>query len=249
MVRVAIALLALVALLATAAPATAQSEWTPGIDVSRFQGQINWTRVARDDVEFAFVQASRGSGRDCSVASTECGPDQFYDYNYLEAKRAGIRVGPYHRAFVGGRGKRNVKRDARREARVFIKTVRDLDRGDLRPALDLETPFAGLRPFALRLWTRTWLRKVRRALGEKPIIYTNNSSWQALGNPTGFARKGHKLWVANWNVREPLVPAKNWAGRSWKIWQYSSRGKVRGITGRVDLNWLRGPWRGVSMRR
>ena len=243
---IAVALAALAAL-AFAPIAGAQSR-VPGIDVSRFQGQINWDSVARDDVEFAFAQASRGSGRDCSVVPDECGPDQFWEFNYLEAKREGIRVGPYHRAFVGGNGPRKVRRDAKIEARVFIEAVGELKRGDLRPALDLETPFASLSPFELRVWTRTWLKKVRRALGAKPIIYTNNSSWEELGDPTSFARKGHALWVANWNVSQPIVPADDWAGESWRIWQHTSSGRVRGISGRVDLNWLRGGWPGVSLR-
>lgn len=241
----AFAALAVLALVPTAA---AQSR-VPGIDVSRFQGDIDWKAVAGDEIEFAFVQASRGSGRDCNVVPAECGPDQWWESNYAEARAAGVRVGAYHRAFVGGNGPRKVRRDAKIEARVFIQEVGTLRRGDLRPALDLETPFADLSPFELRIWTRAWLKKVRRALKVKPIIYTNNSSWQQLGNPTSFARRNHPLWVANWNVPQPLVPADNWAGRSWRIWQHTSSGKVRGISGRVDRNWLRGGWLGVSVRR
>ena len=102
-------------------------------------------------------------------------------------------------------------------------------------------------PLELRIWTRTWLKTVRRELGVKPIIYTNQTSWNALGNPTSFARKGYPLWVANWEVRAPQVPALNWAGRSWRIWQHSSTGAVRGIDGHVDLNWLRSGWHGVTL--
>ena len=194
----------------------------PGIDISRFQGQIIWSSVADDGVRFAFVQASRGSGEDCSVVPRECGADGFYDFNYLEAKAEGVRVGPYHRAFVGGLKAGQVKTDARAEALVFTNAVGELEDGDLRPALDLETPFASLSSAELRIWARTWLKAVRRELGVKPIIYTNASSWNALGNPLSFARAGYKLWVANWNVRAPQVPAANWAGFSWRVWQYSS---------------------------
>lgn len=230
------------------APATAAPARMPGIDVSRFQGEIVWPSVAADGVRFAFVQASRGVGTDCSVVPRECGPDLFYESNYREAKGAGIRVGPYHRAFVGGDGGVAVRVDARTEALVFTDSVGDLQPGDLRPALDMETPFSDLNAAELRIWTRTWLKTVRRELGVKPIIYTNQTSWNALGNPTSFARKGYPLWVANWEVRAPQVPALNWAGRSWRIWQHSSSGEVRGIDGRVDLNWLRSGWHGVSVR-
>lgn len=237
----------LVAIFAAPQAASAVSR-VPGIDVSRFQRTIDWERVAGDGVQFAFVQASRGSGTDCSVVPRECGADSYYARNYSAAKAAGLRVGPYHRAFVdGARGRAGVRADARAEAGVFIAAVGQLERGDLRPALDMEAPFAGMGSGSLRLWTRTWLNQVRAALGWKPIIYTNVASWRALGNPTSFARRGHPLWVANWNVAAPLVPAGNWAGQSWRIWQHSSRGRVDGIAGRVDLNRLRGEWNGVSV--
>jgi GH25 family lysozyme M1 (1,4-beta-N-acetylmuramidase) len=237
------------ALLISLPGATASAvERLPGVDVSRFQEQIEWSSVGAAGIRFAFVQASRGSGNDCSVVPSRCGPDSYYDTNYAEAKAAGIRVGAYHRAFVGGDGPVAVRADAKAEADVFIGEVGKLARGDLLPALDMETPFAELDAIELQLWARTWLRRVRRALGAKPIVYTNNSSWSALAQTTEFAAAGHKLWVANWHVRRPLVPAADWNGRSWRIWQYTSSGTVPGISGKVDRNWLRGGWRGLTVR-
>jgi lysozyme len=209
-----------------------------GIDVSRFQGEIGWQLVADDGVEFAFVQASRGSGDDCAVRPKRCGPDRFYPGNYLNAGQVGIPVGAYHRAFVGGDTRAQVKRDARTEAEVFLSVVGELHSGDLLPALDVEAPFDGLGPGRLRVWVRTWLRRVRAALGERPIIYTSPSSWAATGNTAEFATAGHPLWIANWGVSQPSVPAGNWAGRGWSVWQFTSSGKVNGIEGRVDLNRL-----------
>jgi lysozyme len=237
----------LAAVLVLLGAASAAAKRVSGIDVSRFQEQIAWQAVAGDGIEFAFVQASRGSGDDCTVRPNHCGLDPTFDANYLAAKGVGIRVGPYHRAFVGGGGRKQVRADARAEARLFIASVGQLREGDLRPALDVETPFADLSPAELRIWTRTWLRRVRRQFDTRPIIYTNASSWRALGNPTSFSHHGHRLWVANWNVAAPLVPADDWAGRSWKVWQHSSDGRVAGIDGPVDLNWLRGGWRGASV--
>jgi GH25 family lysozyme M1 (1,4-beta-N-acetylmuramidase) len=233
----------------SAAPAAgATTARVPGVDVSRFQKSIDWQQVAGDGVQFAFVQASRGSGADCSVVPRECGPDAYYAANYAAAKAAGVRVGPYHRAFVNGARRRaDVKADAEAEAAVFIESVVGLLPGDLRPALDMESPFAGMSPKNLRLWTRTWIARVRAGLGRKPIIYTNLSSWTALGNPGSFARNGYRLWVANWNVASPLMPANNWAGKGWRVWQHSSTGKVDGIKGHVDLNWLQGGWSGLTV--
>ena len=235
------------AIVVSAAPAAAAPARLPGIDVSRFQEDIYWPAVAGEGIRFAFVQASRGSGADCSVVARQCGADGHYDFNYEQAKAAGIRVGPYHRAFVGGDGPRSVKADARAEALVFATEVGNLRGTDLRPALDLETPFSDLSPTELRTWARTWLDSTERRLGVKPSIYTNASSWKALGDPTSFAHRGHALWVANWDVAAPQVPAANWAGRSWRIWQHSSDGDLNGIAGRVDLDWLRGGWRGLGL--
>jgi lysozyme len=229
----------------SAAPAAA--ERVPGIDVSRFNGAIGWERVASAEVEFAFVQASRGSGDDCAVAPADCGADPFFDDNYLGATTAGIRVGAYHRAFADGDGRRRARADAKAEARLFIREVGALRSRDLLPALDVEAPFGGLNRRQLRLWIRTWLERVEDGFGVKPIVYTNASSWAHTGDTERFARRGHPLWVANWNVRAPVVPAANWASRGWSIWQHTSSGSVPGIEGRVDRNWLRGGFRALSV--
>jgi lysozyme len=240
----AVALCALCAL--SPVPASAGGS-TMGIDVSRFQGDIAWQLVADAGIEFAFVQASRGSGDDCAVRPKRCGPDRYYPGNYLNAGQAGIPVGAYHRAFVGGDTRERVKDDARTEAEVFLSQVGELHSGDLLPALDVEAPFDGLRPGRLRVWVRTWLRRVRTALGERPIIYTSPTSWSATGNTTEFALAGHPLWIANWGVSQPSVPASNWAGRGWSVWQYTSSGRVNGIEGRVDLNRLGVGLAGISV--
>ena len=62
-----------------------------------------------------------------------------------------------------------------------------------------------------------------------------------------FALAGHPLWVANWHVAAPLVPAGDWAGYSWSVWQWASDGEVDGITGNVDLDWLRGGFGPLSV--
>ena len=209
-----------------------------GIDVSRFQEEIDWKRVATDRVSFAFVQASRGSGDDCTVRPRRCGADGWYAFNYENARAVGIPVGAYHRAFVNGDSLYEARQDAREEAAVFLQRVGRLRRKDLLPVLDLEPPYDGLTPRQLRGWTRVWLDRVRRELGVRPMIYTSQYGWRPTGDTRMFAQAGHRLWVANWEVPSPLMPARNWAGQGWSVWQFTSTGRVRGIRGPVDLNRL-----------
>jgi GH25 family lysozyme M1 (1,4-beta-N-acetylmuramidase) len=233
------------AIVAGVASSAADAKPPLGIDVSRFQGAIKWKRVAsRAGVKFAFVQASRGSGFDCATAPDRCGADEFYVRNHARARAFGIRVGPYHRAFTNGEVISDVEADALAEADLFISVVVQgggLQSGDLRPALDVETPFGGLNTFELQTWIRTWLDRVGSALGVKPVIYTNKSSWTGTGDTTEFADGGSPLWVAHWGVSAPAVPASFWGGDGWSVWQYSSSGHIKGIKGHVDLDRL-GPF-------
>lgn len=220
-------------------PSLAGAKSIRGIDVSRFQGVIGWQQVGETKLRFAFLQASRGSGNDCLVVPEECGADATYERNYRNAKDVGLRVGAYHRAFASGGTPESAREDAREEANLFIAAVGKVRRRDLRPVIDVETPFTGMTEESLRAWIDSWLARVEKKLDVEPIIYTNNSSWQATGDTTSFALRGHPLWIANFDVPSPLVPAENWAGKSWSVWQYTSSGNVRGIKGAVDKNRLR----------
>jgi len=210
-----------------------------GIDVSRFQGTIDWSLVAGSGIRFAFVQASRGSGFDCAVKPDQCGADPYFLANRTNAVAAGVRIGPYHRAFATGGTLAAARADAVAEADVFLAAVGSLQSGNLVPVLDVETPFTGLDANRLRTWIRVWVKRVAKRLGRKPMIYTNASSWSATGNTTEFAKAKYPLWVAEWGVSRPSVPANNWANRGWSVWQYTSSGTVAGISGRVDMNRLR----------
>ncbi|MBM3666081.1 MAG: hypothetical protein FJW90_01135 [Actinobacteria bacterium] len=210
-----------------------------GVDVSRFNGAIDWERAAGAGVRFAFVAASRGMGEGCAVVPKSCGADPSFDANYAGARAAGVVVGPYHRAFVAGGSESELIADARAEADTFIASVGTLRKKDLSPALDVETPFDVAGPDALKRWLRVWVKRVRKRLGRRPLIYTNTTSWSATGDTREFANRGHRLWVANWGVSAPSVPAGNWGGRGWSVWQYTSSGRIAGINGRVDLNRMR----------
>ena len=221
----------------SAAPATAGTR-AMGIDVSRFQGTIDWPTVAASGVKFAFVQASRGSGADCTVRPGQCGADPYFAANRLAAKSAGIRVGAYHRAFATGSTIADARADALAESDVFLLQVGSLQPGELIPVLDVETPFTGMTPTTLRTWIRVFVKRVTKRLGRKPMIYTNASSWAATGNTREFAKAKYPLWVAEYGVSRPTVPASNWARHGYSVWQFTSSGRVQGISGKVDMDRL-----------
>ena len=117
----ALAAALLVVLIATA-PAGAGTK-AMGIDVSRFQGTIDWNSVAGSGIRFAFVQASRGSGSDCTVKPAQCGADPYFATNRAAAEAVGIRVGAYHRAFATGGTTTDARTDAVAESDVFLAQV------------------------------------------------------------------------------------------------------------------------------
>jgi GH25 family lysozyme M1 (1,4-beta-N-acetylmuramidase) len=237
--KATVALAALCLAVAGLAPASASAGTKAmGIDVSRFQGPIDWPTVATTGIRFAFVQASRGSGADCTVKPGQCGADPMFATNRVAAEANGIRVGAYHRAFAAGGTPEDARADAVAESDVFLGAVGSLQSGELVPVLDVETPFSGMTATTLRTWIRVWVKRVNKRLGRKPMIYTNASSWGATGNTLEFAKAKYPLWVAEWGVSRPSVPASNWAGHSFSVWQYSSSGTVAGISGKVDQDRL-----------
>src|SRR5213076_680529 len=126
-----------------------------GIDVSHYQGSIDWRRVARDDVAFAYVKATEGvHGRDARFAR-----------NWREARRAGVRVGAYH-YFI-------FCRSGRAQARNFL-AVAPRGKGTLPPAVDLEIGrgCAGrLTGAAMRRELDAFLSLVEAREGRRAVLY------------------------------------------------------------------------------
>jgi lysozyme len=222
---------AMLAVIATASiPGSAEgSRFLQGVDVSQYQGRIDWKAVARSQ-DFAIARATLGNTY----------VDTFYAANRNGARAARIRFGAYHFAKPGA----NLN-DAIIEADHFVRVAR-LGRGDLIPTLDIEAT-GGLGVTALRTWVRTWLARVASRVGVKPMIYVSPSFWRTyMGNTTWFANAGYRiLWIAHYNVSAPTVPAFNWGGRGWTFWQWTSCGRVAGIGGCVD----RDRYNGSSLSR
>ena len=195
------------------------SGFKEGIDVSHWQGWIDWSKVKAAGKTFAIAKASEGIGFE----------DSSYDRNKAGALGNGLKFGAYHFARPG-------RNNPVEEADWFVR-VMGLQRGMLVPTLDIEVS-GGLGPTALTSWTKAFVQRVYARTGVKPMIYTSPSFWRDnLNNSRWFADNGYAfLWIAHWNTNNPSVPGDNWGGRSWTFWQYSETGTVPGISGRVDLN-------------
>jgi GH25 family lysozyme M1 (1,4-beta-N-acetylmuramidase) len=218
---VAAVLLADVAGIVGLTPAQAAS-WLTGVDVSHWNGTINWTSVAGAGIKFAIQKASE----------SQTYVDPTYTTNRNGATGAGIKFTGYHFARPD-----TTSNDAVLEADHFVDAA-NLAPGNIIPALDLEVS-GGLGVSALQNWTMAWLNRVTYRIGVKPMIYTSPGFWNTyMGNTTTFATAGYKtLWIAHWTSNPaPSVPANNWGGNGWTFWQYTSSGSVNGISGAVDLD-------------
>lgn len=185
-----------------------------GIDVSKFQPDVNWSQVKQAGYVFAFARATYGDDE----------VDPRFSSHWQGMKDAGVVRGPYH-FFV-------TAQDAARQADLFVSTVGSLEAGDLPPVIDVEQ-LSGTGGDIVG-GVRTWLDIVERRLGRRPIIYTGPAFWNA--NLTGDFG-GYPLWVAEYGVSAPK-PVKGWDG--WTFWQHSEGGSVPGISGNVDLDYFNG---------
>ena len=195
---------------------------TEGIDISNWQGTIDWNGVAASGKRFAYMKASEGTSY----------VDTTYATNRAQAKALGLYVGAYHFAQPD-----RTPGDAVAEADFFL-AMSQLAVGDLLPVLDLEVT-GGLGPLDLQEWVKAYLGRIYERTGARGVIYVSPNFWKnAMGDTAWFAANGYRtLWVAHWTSGPaPLVPAANWSGIGWTFWQYTSSGAVPGISGRVDLN-------------
>ncbi|RCX22618.1 lysozyme [Fontibacillus phaseoli] len=189
-----------------------------GIDVSRWQGSINWPKVKADGISFAFIKATQGTAW----------VDPQFKVNASGAKAAGLLIGAYH--FMDAA----ILESAKQQARHFAKTIQASGiRFDLPPVMDYENNPAGLSKSQINAVADAFLKEVQKLTGIVPIIYTGNAFAQQFQPSLGQ----YPLWVARYSSNVPYdVPAWN----RWDFWQYSDSGKVAGIAGNVDLNEYKG---------
>lgn len=188
-----------------------------GIDVSRYQGDINWrkvrhSKIKNDPVSFVFIKATEGASL----------VDKKFKTNFHEAHENGIIRGAYH-FFTP-----NVPVDL--QVRNYINNV-SLESGDLPPILDIEV-IGNLTPEELRTQALTWLSLIEKEYGVLPILYTYRKFKDNYLNTPDFEK--YPYWIAHY-----YVDSLSYKG-SWKFWQYTDRGNIKGIKGDVDLNIFNG---------
>ncbi len=179
-----------------------------GIDVSHHQGEIDWSKVKNDSIDFVFIKATEGKDF----------LDTSYATNYREAKKSGLLVGSYHFFSTLSPGKN--------QALYFLEKMQ-IDKGDIIPVLDIE-----IKPKhdkkTLILEVNDFISVIEDSLGVTPIIYSNQNFFNKyLAN-----FQDDLLWIARYNQKDPQLSGS----AEWHFWQYGQRGKVSGINAFVDLN-------------
>jgi lysozyme len=186
-----------------------------GIDVSHFQGAVNWEEIKANNITFAYTKATQGHTY----------VDSKFHQNWSDMTTAGIARGAYHFYSTESNGKS--------QAEHFINTVGEVKIGDMPPVLDLEQ--GGINGTVdVKLFQQevmSWLNAVEAKFGVKPMIYTNNPFANKYLNNVKFAE--YTLWIAEYGVEEAKTPL-TWKDKGWAIWQRTERGNIEGEIGNVD---------------
>jgi lysozyme len=187
-----------------------------GIDVSHYQGRINWDSLQQGNndfpLRFVFVRASAGKD----------GIDTQFLRNWGKAKQHGFLRGAYHYY--------RPDENSLKQAEIFIKNVK-LRPGDLPPVLDIEQIPSEQSMDSLKNGLKRWLGKVEKHYGIRPIIYSGESFY------TDFLKEefeGYELWIANYSFFQDEIRPE------WLFWQFTDKAAVNGITGNVDVNIFNG---------
>jgi lysozyme len=188
-----------------------------GIDVSYYQGKINWAKVKEmeeDDVKisFAFIKATEGLFL----------VDPYFKRNWRLASKAGLKVGAYH--FF------RPKRSGLLQAKLFLQTV-SLESGDLPPVVDIES-LDGVTPAKMRKELNAFINKIERKTKVKPIIYTGLKFYRRYLEDD---YQDYPFWIANYH--QPKLRLEN---KNWVFWQHSDKASVNGIGHKVDFNVFNG---------
>lgn len=202
-----------------------------GIDISHFQGVIDWGQVRQDGIAFVFIKAT-GFHYAHTGSMKE---DRFFESHWKGAKEAGIPCGPYH--FY------HPNYDPQQQAEYFLeKVAHHFDHNSLPPMLDVEydpqaatDPVSSDRSISPKEYSSgvlKWLQIVEQRLGRRPVLYTN---WNIGKNYLIDKRLGqYPLYIAHYDPTMKSLPKVPPAWDSWVFWQHSQNQKVAGIDGTTD---------------
>lgn len=187
-----------------------------GIDVSHWEGRIDFRKVREAGIRIVYIKATQG--RDIV--------DSDFERNYREAERENLRIGFYHYVMA-----RDLE-EAKEEAVFFYDKIRD-KRQHVRPAMDFEE-FGRLSHQEIRNISLQFLRELETRDGHRPVIYSDASNATHVFDDDRL--REYPLWIAQYGVERPDMENR-W--RRWSGWQYTDSGRVRGIAGKVDRDYFR----------
>lgn len=188
-----------------------------GIDVSKWQGKINWETVVKfGEIKFAMLRSSFGWCND----NTQIDP--YFNTNYNECKKHKIPCGAYHYSYAKN------KEQAQREAQYVLSVLKG-KQFEFPIAFDIE------EDVILNNLTRNGIAEIIKGFcetienaGYYVCVYSSKSRIEQF---TQEIFDKYDIWLANWDVAEPKTNV------NYGMWQYTSKGSVIGIQGRVDLNY------------
>lgn len=190
-----------------------------GVDVSRWQANIDWAKLRTQGANFAYIKATDGGDH----------LDPMFRRNWNAAKEAGLKRGAYHFFYWC--------RVASQQADWFIRNV-PKDPDALPPVIDVEwngDSSCKRRPSRQQVLEKmqVFMDALERHYGKRPIIYTAPDFYR--DNLQG-AFQDYPFWLRA--VAEH--PSRVYPGRRWLFWQYSGSGLSQGVNGRIDLNVFHG---------
>lgn len=191
-----------------------------GVDVSSYQGEIDWNILSSQNISFAFIKATEGSSF----------VDKNFAYNFQEAQKTSLAVGAYHFFSYDSEGKT--------QAENFINTVVPFE-GMLPPVIDLE--FYGDKEknppdrADVEKQLKEMLILLEEHYNQKPIIYATEKSYELyLSNDY----KEYDIWIRN-VISKPELSDNG----MWTFWQYTNRERFEGYNGKekyIDVNVFNG---------
>lgn len=183
-----------------------------GIDISEFQGEIDFEEVRRSGIEAVYIRAGAGEYT-----------DEYFAENYERARAAGLKIGFYH--YVTARS----VDEGRRQARFFASLAAGRE-PDMRLAMDFEY-FGSLSVSQINAISEAYLDELTALTKREAVIYSDLSNARNIFS-RALAEK-YPLWAAQYGADEPSANGK-W--REWVGFQYTDEGRVGGVYGNVDRN-------------